>query len=143
MPRGGTFIISTDNARDRAAGGGAILLVEDEALVRKLARRTLERLGYTVLCAQDAEEALKLIAPDGASVQLLFTDLVLPRMNGRQLSEAVRRLRPEVRVLFSSGYTRDIIGDHGILEQGVAFLPKPYTPAELARRVRTILGGQA
>jgi two-component system, cell cycle sensor histidine kinase and response regulator CckA len=153
--RGTTFTISIPrvveaaplpavaDARDRTAGGGAILLVEDEALVRKLARRTLERLGYVVLCAEDAEEALKLFASDGVSVQLLFTDLVLPRMNGRQLSEAIRRLRPDVRVLFSSGYTRDIIGDHGILDEGIAFLPKPYTPAELARRVRTIMGGPA
>ena len=123
--------------------GATILLVDDEALVRKLARRTLERIGYTVLSAKDAEEALEIVAAKGDSVRLLLTDLVLPRMNGKQLSETVRRLHPDIRLLFSSGYTRDIIGNHGILDEGIAFLPKPYTPNELARRVRAILGGPA
>jgi DNA-binding response OmpR family regulator len=96
-----------------------------------------------VLSAKDAEEALEIVAAKGDSVRLLLTDLVLPRMNGKQLSETVRRLHPDIRLLFSSGYTRDIIGNHGILDEGIAFLPKPYTPNELARRVRAILGGPA
>jgi PAS domain S-box-containing protein len=124
-------------------GTETILLVEDERQVRELAVRTLERLGYRVLAAESAEAALGIAAAHRGTVDLLFTDVVLPEMNGRQLAAAIIERHPRARVLFSSGYTRDIIARHGVLEEGIAFLAKPYTAIELARKVREALAPAA
>ena len=122
-----------------AAGGHeTILLVEDEPQVRAVVQRALERGGYGVLVAQDANDALRL-SEAVSSIDLLLTDVVMPQMNGRELAERVRAKRPGIRVLFTSGYTDDAILRHGVLDQGVPFLQKPITPAALMRSVRETL----
>ena len=106
--------------------------------MRAVVQRALERAGYGVLVAQDANDALRLSAAV-ASIDLLLTDVVMPQMNGRELAERVCAVRPGIRVLFTSGYTDDAILRHGVLDQGVPFLQKPITPAALMRSVRETL----
>jgi CheY-like chemotaxis protein len=118
--------------------GEVILLVEDERDVRELAARVLRAAGYRVLAAPDAEHALRTAA--GADrIDLLLTDVVMPGLNGRELAERLSRLRPTLRTLFTSAYARGIIADRGILDRGVAYLEKPYTPATLSRAIRAVL----
>jgi len=127
--------------RADAVRGGTerILVVEDDELVRRFACQQLEALGYRVVEAADGQEALRKLE-DHTDVALLFTDVVMPGgMNGRQLADAVAAARPEVRVLFTSGYTENAIIHHGRLDPGVNLLAKPYRREELARRVREAL----
>ncbi|GMU91336.1 MAG: hypothetical protein AMXMBFR4_03940 [Candidatus Hydrogenedentota bacterium] len=123
-----------------AAGGSeTILLVEDEPLVRSVTYQTLIDRGYTIIEAHDGPTAIELTQKHAGPIDLLLTDVVLPQMSGRELSERLRQTRPELRVLFMSGYTEDAIVHHGVLERGISFLPKPFTPEVLARKVRLVL----
>jgi PAS domain S-box-containing protein len=121
------------------SGTETILLTEDEEGVRKLTRLVLERSGYTVHEACDGEEALRIGERDGATMQLLITDVVMPNMSGPQLAERLRRLRPGLKVLYLSGYTDDAVVRHGILEGEAPFLQKPFSPDALAHKVREVL----
>jgi PAS domain S-box-containing protein len=122
------------------AGTETILLVEDEDAVRALAREILQSAGYQVLEGPTPEEALATAAAHAGPIHLLLTDVILPRISGRQLAAALLSSRPEARVLFCSGYTDDAISHHGILEPGVHFLQKPFTGDALLRKVREVLG---
>ena len=127
---------------DGAIPGGTetILLAEDEPTVRALVARILRARGYTVLEAADGEEALRVAQEHaGVAIQLLLTDVVMPRMGGPVLAARLTALRPTINVLFTSGYTDAAIVQHGMLDLGVAFLPKPYMSATLVRKVREVL----
>jgi CheY-like chemotaxis protein len=119
-------------------GTETVLVVEDEPEVRRLGREILEQAGYSVLEAGGALEALALAAAHPAPIHLLLTDVVMPSMNGRQVAEAVVRLRPGIPVLYMSGYTGDALGA-GELPPGTDLLAKPFTPPALLRRVRESL----
>jgi len=126
-------------AGDEVEGGSeTVLLVEDDAGVRGPAQRMLQHLGYTVHACRSGEEALT-SAADLARLDVLVTDVVMPGMNGRELAERLVALRPGLPVLFTSGHARDVIAQHGILDPGLAYLPKPYSLESLARRVREVL----
>ena len=121
------------------AGSETVLLVEDEALVRALARRVLEEQGYTVLEAAEAPAALELCSRHAGPIDLLLTDVVMPKMSGCELAQQLASLRPGTRVLYTSGYNEEAIGQHGVTDLGGAFLSKPFTPSTLARKVREVL----
>ncbi len=120
-------------------GHETILLTEDEDSVRAVATAALQRRGYHVLSATDGESALEIARMFPHRIDLLLTDVVMPRMNGRELAEAFERQRPETRVLFASGYTDDASLLHGIRTDELSFLQKPFTATELLRRVRSVL----
>ncbi|HEX7719699.1 MAG TPA: ATP-binding protein, partial [Woeseiaceae bacterium] len=121
-------------------GNEAILVVEDDTAVRKLVVANLGQMGYQVLEAADGAAALELLR-SGADIDLLFTDVILPGgMNGRELADESRSLRPALRVLFTSGYTRNSIVHQGKLDEGVHLLSKPYRREELSRKLREVLG---
>ncbi|MGV3723426.1 MAG: CHASE3 domain-containing protein [Actinomycetota bacterium] len=122
-----------------ARGTETILLVEDEPFVRAVARQILEMSGYQVLEAGHGADALRVSAEFDGPIHLLLTDVVMPQMNGRELAQALAPLRPEVRVLFMSGYTDDAVVRHGVLSAEVSFVQKPFTAVNLARKVREVL----
>ena len=121
------------------AGGETVLLVEDDARVRKLTHRLLQQLGYTVLVAGGTEEALRVAAESPAPVDLLLTDVVMPGANGRVLAERLAARCPGVRVVFMSGYTDDAVVRHGVEYARVNFLHKPFSPEALGHKVREVL----
>jgi two-component system cell cycle sensor histidine kinase/response regulator CckA len=125
---------------DRApAGTESVLLVEDEDAVRRLAARVLRARGYTVLEARDGEEAERIATEHPGRIHMVVTDLVMPRMSGRQLAGVLARIRPELRILFMSGYTDEAVGRQGVNGAGADFLQKPFSLDELARKVRQVL----
>lgn len=120
-------------------GTETVLLAEDAEPIRNLARVALQSCGYKLLEASNGQEALSLGTLIQPPLHLLITDIVMPKMSGRELAERLRTIHPEVRVLYVSGYTDDAILRHGVVAEGVAFLHKPFTPTTLARRVREVL----
>ncbi|MBI2678389.1 MAG: PAS domain S-box protein [Candidatus Koribacter versatilis] len=123
----------------REGGTETVLVVEDEAGVRALVRKFLERSGYRVLEAASGDQALAMAEKERGKIHLLLTDVVLPRMSGSELSKRLVQARPEMRVLYMSGYTDDAIVHHGVLSAGAAFVQKPFTADSLARKIREIL----
>jgi two-component system cell cycle sensor histidine kinase/response regulator CckA len=124
-------------------GSEMVLLVEDEDAVRSLARLVLRRAGYRVLEAADGDEALRVVGRHQGPIHLLVADVVLPGQDGRQVAERLLGSHPGLKVLFLSGYTEDAVVRHGILEDQVHFLAKPYSPAVLAQKVREVLDAPA
>ena len=130
---------ATSERRSGTARGETVLLVEDEDSVRKLARRVLESQGYTVLEAINGEDALRLAADYGGVIDLLLSDVVMPEIGGRMVAERLTAARPEIEVLFMSGYTDDEILRRGLLERGQRMLQKPFTATALAHEVRSAI----
>lgn len=121
-------------------GTETILLAEDEEMVRNLASHSLKLFGYQVLNAASAGEAMAIAEEHEGPIHLLVTDVVMPRMNGKELAERIGILRPDIPVLFMSGYTDQSIVHHGVLDEGIAFIGKPFTPTALRRKVAEVLG---
>ncbi|MCE5270992.1 PAS domain-containing protein [bacterium] len=119
--------------------GGTVLLVEDEEAVRELVRKVLEKYGYCVLTAGNVSEAVQLAREHPAAIDLLVTDVIMPEMNGKEVYHAVSAYKPGCRVLYMSGYTENIIADHGILREGINFISKPFSVRSLLEKVRKTL----
>jgi two-component system, cell cycle sensor histidine kinase and response regulator CckA len=122
-------------------GTETILVVEDEEPVRSLTRRILSAKGYKVLEADSGSAALTMMAAPDRAIDLQVSDVIMPGMGGRQLAERLRAQRPGLKVLFVSGYTDDDVIKQGILDPGTPFLPKPFTPETLLRKIRDVLDG--
>ena len=134
----------TNGSVEAPQGCETILLVEDAALVRTLARQVLETAGYCVLEAASAEAALKVCESiNGTRIDLVLTDVVMPGMSGNDMSKILLAKQPDMPVLYMSGYTDDAIVQHGVLEPGINFLQKPFTPGALAMKVREVLDAKS
>jgi PAS domain S-box-containing protein len=120
-------------------GHETVLLVEDEPSILKLATRMLEGEGYTVMAADTPDEAIRLAKEHGGDIHLLMTDVVMPEMNGRDLARKILSLYPDMKSLFMSGYTSNVIAHHGVLDDGVRFIPKPFSKRELTAKLREVL----
>ncbi len=120
-------------------GTETVLLVEDDEAVRNLIQRVLDQYGYRVLPAARGEEALSISRSRKEEIHLLLTDVVLPGMSGGELAQRVTALMPNLKVLYMSGYTNEVLSHHGVLKSGLEFIEKPFTPEALARKVREVL----
>ena len=120
-------------------GTETILLVEDDEMVRKLVNKVLDNEGYRLLEAANGVAALSICAQYEEPIHLLLTDVVMPEMSGRELANRLAAVRPELKVLYMSGYTDDVIVHHGVLDEGTEFIQKPFTPDVLARKIREVL----
>ncbi len=152
--RGATFKICMPRVHDELVAkpavekgttrgsGQLVLFVEDEPLIRELLAQMLEGLGYRVRAAAQGEEALKLVEEDGLRPDLLITDVVMPGMGGRELAERLSRKQPGLKILYTSGYTDDAIGHHGVLDQGIPFLQKPFSIVGLAGKVAAVINAK-
>jgi len=120
-------------------GSETVLLVEDDEMIRALVQKVLKANGYTTLVAESGPAALRLAGQHDGRIHLLMTDVVMPGMNGREVAERLAPAHAGIEVLYLSGYTDDAIVHHGVLEPGIAFLQKPFTPAVLVRKVREVL----
>lgn len=140
--RGTTFKIYLPRVPEDASvssGTETILLVEDSKLLAKVTRDFLALAGYRVLVAAEASEAFRVAAEYSGRIHLLLTDVVVPHMNGRELSELLLKKRPEMKVLFMSGHTAGVISQNVLLDEDVAFLEKPFAQNALARKIRQLL----
>jgi two-component system, cell cycle sensor histidine kinase and response regulator CckA len=124
---------------ERGKRGENVLLVEDDGQLLLVTRRILEQLGYRVLSATTPSEALAIVETGETAIHLLLTDVILPEMNGRELSRQVLTLSVDTKCLYMSGYTADVIARHGVLDPGIAFIEKPFSKKELAKKIRNVL----
>lgn len=120
-------------------GTETILLVEDESIVMEMTEILLQQMGYTVLCATSPADAVEIANHYDGDIHLLITDVIMPEMNGRELAQTLRSTYPDMKNLFMSGYTANVIAHHGVLDQGVHFLQKPFSMKDLAVKVRSVL----
>ena len=121
-------------------GSETILIVEDEEIVRELIYESLNKFGYDLIEAENGKKALQCCKTDSEKpIQLLITDVIMPDIGGSELAKKLEKLKPDMKVLFISGYTDDAIVHHGVLDEGVAFLQKPFSPQTLVKKVREIL----
>ena len=119
--------------------GETLLVVEDEPAIMKMSKIMLENLGYRVLAANTPTKAIRLAKKHSGAIQMLITDVVMPEMNGRDLADQLNNLYPDIKVLFMSGYTADVIAHRGILNQGVQFIQKPFSKKDIADKIRQVL----
>jgi two-component system, cell cycle sensor histidine kinase and response regulator CckA len=118
-------------------------VIEDEGPVRQVARLLLENRGYTVIEADGGEQALQLTESRGEPIHLLLTDVVMPGLNGPEIASQLLERFPNLKVVYMSGFTDDMVFRHGVISEGVNFLQKPFTPASLTQKIREILDGSA
>jgi len=130
-----------ERTRKAIRGSETILIVEDDAALLRLSTRILRSAGYQVLMAAEGAEALRVLEDHDGPVDLLLTDVVMPGMGGRELAGRLADIRPEIKVLYTSGYTDDTILRHGVLERTAHFISKPYKQTELTHKVRAVLDG--
>ncbi len=121
--------------------GETVLLVEDEPAIRGMATQMLKRLGYNVLAADTPSQALALAKENSSKIDLLFSDVIMPEMNGRDLSNQIQTVCPDIKTLFMSGYTANVIAHHGILDEGMNFIQKPFSSKDLGAKIRYVFDG--
>ena len=124
---------------EKLSGSETVLIVEDDNSLRKLAQKSLQPHGYRVLVAENGEDALRISKEHEGTIDLLITDVVMPRMGGKEVAERLQTLYPRMKVIYMSGYTDDSIVHRGVLAPGLNFLEKPFSPAGLTRKVREVL----
>jgi two-component system, cell cycle sensor histidine kinase and response regulator CckA len=122
-----------------SGGAETVLLVEDEEAILRLGKTILEHYGYTVLATTNPDKALIMAKEHEGSIDLLITDVVMPGINGKELKDRIAAIRPGIRTLFMSGYTADVIAHHGVIEEDVRYLQKPFSVKTLAAKVREVL----
>ena len=142
FPRVKESVTDTEHANSDSPHGNreTILVVEDERAVRDLTVRMLQRLGYSVLIAASGDEAIRISASHTERIPLLLTDVVMPQMSGRQLADILATTRPDMKVIYLSGYTENTVLHHGVLDAGIEFLPKPFSREVLAKKIKDVLG---
>ena len=128
-----------DEPLDVKGGNETILLVEDDPMVLRVSEGLLQNLGYNVIAANSPDIALRIAEEKGQGIELLITDVIMPEMNGKELSQRLSAAWPHLKTLYISGYTADVIAHRGLLEQGAFFLPKPFFRNDLASKVREVL----
>lgn len=129
----------SDKVETLDRGSQTILIVEDDPALLQVTHRSLEEIGYAVLAAGSPAEAIRISESHPGPIHLMVTDVIMPRLSGAQLASRFSSSRPEMKVLYVSGYTDDTIVHHGVLEPGLAFLQKPFSPKTLARKVAEVL----
>lgn len=141
LPASGRKALGQDQqqAEPIPAGKETVLLAEDDVSIRKMIKLTMEAEGYTLLEAGNGEEAIEISNSYDGDIHLLLTDVIMPKINGRELANSLQKDRPDMEVIFMSGYTDDAISHHGVLEPGVHFIQKPITPSILAKKLREVL----
>src|SRR6185369_12212268 len=127
---------------ENVRGRDAILLAEDDETTRVLGREILEEFGYSVIEAVDGEDALEKFLKQRGRINLAILDVIMPKMNGREVYDAIRSVAPTVRILFCSGYTEEVVVSQGGLEKGMNYLPKPFSPKELLMKIREVLDNE-
>jgi CheY-like chemotaxis protein len=144
LPRCGAGVTEDEVITSATCNGGmqseVIMVVEDEERVRAMAVEALRELGYSVIKMRGPNQALEAIR-NGRTPALLFTDVIMPEMSGRELAEQVKALKPEMKILFTTGYARNAIIHNEKLHLGMSLLPKPYTIEQLADKIRAVLDG--
>ena len=120
-------------------GSETILIGEDNASVRQLAKEVLEQFGYSVIEARDGEDAIGKFEQSANNIDLVVLDVVMPKKNGREVYEAIKKIKPQIKVFFMSGYTADILSDKGMHEEKLDYTPKPISPQEFLVKVRAVL----
>jgi CheY-like chemotaxis protein len=137
-----TALRADDNVPHPAAspyGTETVLVVDDDSRLRKIAQKGLQLFGYTVLVAADGAEALNVARSHSGPIHVLVTDVVMPGLPVRSVAQQIAEARPQIRVVYTSGYTTDAIVHHGILDQGIQFIQKPFAPETLATKIRETL----
>lgn len=135
----GTAAVEEKPAEKEASGSGTVLLVEDDPLVREMSLQMLEEMGYQVIETLSPEEAIEICGRNEVRIDLILTDVVMPRMSGKEMVAVIERERPEIKVLFMSGYTSDLVAQRGVIEEGTHFIQKPFDMNSLAEKIREAL----
>ena len=125
------------------AGHETVLLVEDESSILHLVKRMLQKNGYRVLTASTPDEAIRLMERHSSDIHLLITDVVMPDMNGRDLAQRLQQINPDLKCLFMSGYTADVIAHHGVLDPDMNFIHKPFSLHDLMVKIHSVLHNKA